>query len=269
MGRVNSCLYETRIMHHRLIPCEHRFEYKFFSFYVDLDELDAIVAHSRWVSRNRFNVYAFHDRDHVTRGGLTLKESVEAYLADRRVDIQGGRVMLLTFFRTWGYVFNPVSFYFCFDRNQRPVGVIPEVGNTFGELKLFYIDGHHGQGDEFHQSVDKFYYVSPFTRLNDQFDFCLSIPGEKLNIQVDTSRQGRKVILTEMTGQRQEWTDQNLLRLTWRFPWVTLKVITLIHWHALRLWLKRVPFEFKTANPHHQKEVYRAWRQKSHKTPDD
>lgn len=257
---MNSCLYETRIWHRRLIPKEHEFAYKFFSFYIDLDELDILVSDKGLVSRNRFNVYSFYDRDHVTRDCLNVKESLYAWLAERGVDMSGGRVMLLTYFRVFGYVFNPVSFYFCFDRDRRPVGVVPEVGNTFGELKLFLLGNKHLSGVQFDHSEEKMYYVSPFTRLDDRFDFRLQIPDESLNIQVDTSRSGQKVIETAMTGQRHLWSQRELLKMGLKFPFVTAKVITLIHWHAFRLWLKKIPYQEKTACPHLQKEVYRASR---------
>jgi uncharacterized protein len=257
---MNSCLYETHIFHHRVIPRDHRFSYKFFSFYADLDEIDMITRESRWVSRNRWNLYGFYDRDHVVDERLDLKSSVTAWLAERGVDISGGRVMLLTYFRTFGHIFNPVSFFFCYNAAGFPVGVVAEVGNTFGEQKLFLINADLAPGDEFRRRVDKLYYVSPFTRLDDQFEFRLKIPDEGLDISVETSRRGQKVIGAKMTGNRIQWTDGNLLALTARFPWVTVKVITLIHWQALQLWLKKIPYVPKSTNPHQQKEVYRARR---------
>lgn len=253
---LNSCLYETTISHRRLVPVGHAFSYKFFSFYLDLDEIDTIVAHHPLMSRNRFNVYSFYDRDHMNSGAASVKENVLRYLQSCGVDIPGGRIMLLTYLRFFGYVFNPVSFYFCFDRQSQPVCVVPEIGNTFGEIKPFLVNAQ--KDGRFVDTQNKFFYISPFNKLDDQLDYKLAIPSEHLNIHIDTSRDGQKVMLAAVSGVRRELTPGNLAWLTMKFPFVTLKVISLIHWHAGLLWLKKVPYEEKFSNPHLQKEVLRA-----------
>jgi DUF1365 family protein len=245
-------------MHHRLSPKEHRFSYKFFSFYLDLDEIDQLARQIFLLSRNKFNLYAFYDRDHLQVEGHAIKENILSYLKGNGIDLKGGRVMLLTYLRTLGYVFNPVSFYFCFDVKGQPVCVVPEIGNTFGELKPFFIGPEDLSGNKFKDSQNKYYYISPFMKLDDTLDLKLTIPGERLNICIDTSRNGKKVILTTMMGKKTELTNRSLLWLTCKFPFITLKVITLIHWHALLLWLKKMPYEEKTNNPHLQKEIYHA-----------
>lgn len=263
---LKSCLYETEIMHHRLSPKEHRFSYKFFSFYLDLDEINGLTKRILFLSRNKFNLYSFFDRDHIEKDGHPVKESVLSYLNEKGINLAGGRIMLLTYLRTFGYVFNPVSFYFCFDKNDRPVCVIPEIGNTFGELKPFLIRRDQLNGRKFKDSQDKFYYISPFARLDDQLDFKLTIPGEKLNICIDTSRRGKKLILTTMLGHQEPLSNRTLGWLTLKFPLVTLKVISLIHWHAFLLWMKKIPYEEKTSNIHLQKEVQRVWNKDDRKT---
>lgn len=244
---LNSCLYATTISHRRLKPVEHAFAYKFFSFYIDLDELDAL-AKMPLIGRNRPNFYAFYDSDHM---------DIKAYLKANGIDLQGGRTMLLTYLRVCGYVFNPVSFYFCFNAAGEPVCVVPEIGNTFGEIKPFLVDTLNNGA--FEDTQDKFYYISPFMKLDDQLDYRITIPSDRLDIRIDTSRDGEKLMLAAVSGRRMELNTWNLFKLSCQFPLVTLKVITLIHWHAFLLWLKRVPFEAKENNPHLQKEVLRAW----------
>lgn len=256
---MNSCLYETEIMHHRLAPKEHRFSYKFFSFYLDLDEIDEIARKVLFLSRNKMNVYSFYDIDHLIKGQRSIKDNILSYLRDHGIDLQGGRIMLLTYLRTFGYVFNPVSLYYCFDKDNKPLCVVPEIGNTFGELKLFFIGTEDLNGSKFKDSQEKFYYISPFTQLDDTLDFRLTIPSDRLNICIDTSKNGKKIILTSMIGEKKKLTNGNLLWMSIKFPLITLKVITLIHWHAFMLWLKKIPHEEKTNNPHMQKEVRRAW----------
>lgn len=256
---MNSCLYETDIMHHRLTPKEHKFSYKFFSFYLDLDEIDEVVGQTSLLSHNRFNVYSLYDKDHIEKRGASIKANILKLLQEKGIDLTDGRIMMLTYLRTFGYIFNPVTFYFCFDKKASPVCVVPEIGNTFGELKPFLIDARHLKGKRFKQQQDKHYYISPFTQLDNQLDFKLAIPDEGLNICIDTSKNQKKVILTTMMGKRRELTNKGLLWMTVKFPFITLKVISLIHWHAFLLWMKKLPHEEKTSNMHLQKGVHRVW----------
>lgn len=256
---MKSCLYETTIMHHRLAPKEHRFSYNFFSFYLDLDEIDEIARKILLVSRNKINIYSFYDNDYLIKKQHSIKESILSYLKDQGINLDGGRIMLLTYLRTVGYIFNPVSLYYCFDKDNKPICVIPAIGNTFGELKLFFIGTANLVGNRFKDQQEKFYYISPFTQLDDTLDFRLTVPDDRLNICIDTSKNEEKIILTSMIGEKKELTNGNLLWMTIKFPFITLKVIALIHWHALMLWFKKVPHEEKTNNPHMQKEVRRAW----------
>jgi hypothetical protein len=246
-------------MHHRLAPKEHRFSYKFFSFYLDLDEIDELTGRILFLSRNRFNVYSFYDRDHIGEEQSSVKENISAYLREQGVDIKNGRIMLLTYLRMFNYVFNPVSFYFCFDATGEPVCVVPEIGNTFKELKPFFIGNEALKENRFKDTQTKYYYISPFAQLDDNLDFRLTVPDERVNIGIDTSKDGKKVILTTMLGDKKPLTNRDLLWLTVKFPFVTLKAISLIHWHAFMLWLKKIPFEEKKSNMHLQKEVQRAW----------
>jgi DUF1365 family protein len=253
-------------MHHRLVPKEHRFSYKFFSFYLDLDEIDELTSKIPFLSHNQVNAYSLYDIDHLVKGQHSIKDNILSYLQGRGINLQGGRIMLLTYLRTFGYVFNPVSLYYCFDKDNNPLCVVPEIGNTFGELKLFFIGTEGFSGNKFKDRQDKFYYISPFTKLDDTLDFRLTVPDNRVNIGIDTSKNGEKIILTTMIGEKKELTNGNLLWLTIKFPFVTLKVIALIHWHAFMLWLKRIPHEEKTSNPHLQKEVRRAWNKGSKNT---
>ena len=273
-GPLRSRLYECRVMHHRLSPKEHRFEYGLFLACVDLDELDAIQQQLRFFSHNRRNLYELRESDHFIHppadpevpasGGL--KARVVSWLGHHGVaPEQIGRIELVTLPRVAGYVFNPVSFYFVSAPDGSPVGAIAEVGNTFGEQKPFFVPRYDRAGapstdpasaEQFRLVAPKHFYVSPFSALDLQFDFRLARPGERLSLGVnDVDSTGKTVLISSLTGTRRPLTDRELLRLTARYPLVTARVITLIHWQALRLWLKRIPFFSKAAQPELQRGV--------------
>ena len=273
-GPLRSRLYECRVMHHRLSPKEHRFEHGLFLACVDLDELEAIQERLRLFSHNRRNLYELRESDHFIHppadpeapasGGL--KARVVSWLGHQGVaPEQIGRIELVTLPRVAGYVFNPVSFYFVSAPDGSPVGAIAEVGNTFGEQKPFFVPRHDRAGapstdpasaEQFRLVAPKHFYVSPFSALDLQFDFRLARPGERLSLGVnDVDSTGKTVLISSLTGTRRPLTDGELLRLTAKYPLVTARVITLIHWQALRLWLKRIPFFSKAAQPELQRGV--------------
>jgi uncharacterized protein len=255
---MNSCLYECVVMHHRLAPKKHRFVYKLFMFYLDLDELEEISRRMMLVSRNRFNIFSFHGSDHIQFGKNSVKENLSEYLTSKGVDPSGMRVFLLTHLRTFGHIFNPVSFYFCFDESGKPVCAVPEVGNTFGEMKAFFIGANEMRQNTFRHEETKYFYVSPFVDLDTRFDFQLRVPDEKLDIRIDDIQNAKKFLLSSLVGNRKELSDRSLIWYSVRFPFITMKVITLIHWQAFLLYLKKLPYHKKSHNLHLQQEVYNA-----------
>ena len=270
---LRSCLYEARVMHHRLEPKEHRFEYGIFLACLDLDELDALDARLRWFSRNRRNWLEFRDSDHLPEAEIPghrppeadprpdTRRALTAWLRRQGVDLTAtDRILLVTLPRIAGYVFNPVSFYFCTRASGEPICAVAEVGNTFGELKPYLVPIEaeaEARGRSFRCVVPKHYYVSPFTALDVCFDFRLQTPDQGLRISVNDVRDGRPLLVTTLTGTRRPLSDGEILRLSARYPLVTLKVITAIHWHALRLWLKRVPWHAKADRRDLQRGVFR------------
>lgn len=263
-------------MHHRFAPRAHRFVYRIFMFALDLDELETLPRRLRLFSFNRANVYSFRERDFLpvgetlhrpTRTGpdpvspATLKARVTAYLAGHRIDLTGGRVLLVTLPRVLGYLFNPVSFYFCYDRHGQPTATIAEVTNTFREMKPFVLGPatrtHPGPATTFALRTPKYFYVSPFTDMDVSFDFTLRAPDERLSVQIDDYTAGTRTLTSSLTGTRRPLTGPALAWFLVKYPLITLQVIALIHWHAFRLYLKRVPWFAKTARPEAQRDLYR------------
>lgn len=272
---MNSCLYECRVMHHRLTPKPHRFDYRLFYFAVDLDELESLHARLRLFSVGRANLYSLRESDFFPtheplhnassaqgiphsafRIPQSLKSRVLAYLSARGIDLAGGRVVLVTLPRVAGYLFNPVSFYFCFDRAGAPLTAIAEVTNTFREMKPFHVSERAGE-TTFHLRAPKNFYVSPFSDVDVEFDFTLRTPGERLSVQIDDYVAGERSLISMLHGPRADLTDARLAWFTLKYPLLTLRVITLIHWHALILWLKRIPWFAKAARAAEQRDLYR------------
>jgi DUF1365 family protein len=225
-------------------------------FYLDLDELDKMARQIKMISRNRFNVFGFYDKDHIKNDeGLRsdTKTKVLSYLKENNIDLTGGKVFLLTYLRTLGYVFNPVSFYFCYDHNGRQQCVVAEVGNTFGEMKLFLISSL--KGGPAIKDETKYFYVSPFVDLDVTFNFRLNFPGDRLKLFIDDYKDDQRIISTSLVGSRQALTDGRLIVNFLRFPLITLKVISMIHWQAFLLWCKGLNYHPKQSNMHLQKRV--------------
>jgi DUF1365 family protein len=273
---MNSCLYECHVMHERFVPRRHRFLYRIFLFALDLDELDELDRHLALFSAGRPNLYSFRDRDFLPideprhnaapdqRDSTpptpsSLKQRVVAYLATHGVDLTGGRVILVTLPRVAGYLFNPVSFYFCYDRNGAPAAAIAEVTNTFKEIKPYFLgpDTRSAERGEFRVRVPKHFYVSPYSDVDVAFDFTLRTPSDRLSIQIDDYVGDERTLTSALTGPRRELTGSRLAWFALKYPLITLRVIALIHWHALLLWFKRVPWFAKAARAGAQRELYR------------
>jgi DUF1365 family protein len=259
---MNSCLYECLVVHQRLLPQRYALRHAIFMLYVDLDELERAHDRFRLLSYNGWNLYSFRDDDHIPTdrcAGAPLAERLRAYLETQGVHLAGDcRIMLLTLPRVLGYVFNPISIYFCLDRHTAaPRCAVAEVGNTFGEHKLYLLRPEQLRGEQFELRIPKHYYVSPFSSLTLEFDFRLRVPSEALDIRIDDYEDARKTLRSSLVGRRRPLSDSRLLWYALKYPLLTLKVIGLIHWHATRLWLKGLPWHRKADNPQWQRQILR------------
>lgn len=265
---MNSCLYRAKVMHHRLEPKDFRFHYNIFMFYLDLDEIGMIERKLWFISRNGFNIFNFRDKDHLQlpreKPDITknIKEHILDYLKENSVEIPEPRIMLLTNLCTFGYQFNPVSFYFVYHKNEdSPSCCIAEISNTFHEMKPFFLDKDSFNGTKFHLNTTKHFYVSPFIDHDANFDFNIEVPAERLNIRIDDYKDEKRFFISTLTGTRKELANARLCWYAIRFPLITLQVIGLIHWNAFRLWMKKIKYHKKEDHQDLQKGVYKPYRQ--------
>ena len=265
---MDSCLYKATVMHHRFSPKKHRFHYNVFMFYVNLDELPMLVKKLKLLSIDRFNFFSFRKKEHLQLPPekpdnlRSTREHLTAYLKENGISISDEKIMLLTNMNVLGYNFNPVSFYFIFDKQDQPLCCVAEISNTYREMKMFVLGKENFQQNIFSLNTKKYFYVSPFFKPDNDFSFNLAVPGEKLNIRIDTIEKEEKVFISTLTGKRKALTNKALLWYSIRFPLIPLQIMFLIHWNALRLWLKKIAYQPKAANPELQRNVYRKYKNK-------
>lgn len=251
---MNSCLYECQVMHRRLSPKRNEFLYRIFLFALDLDEMSEVTGRVRLLRHNQAGLYSFRDADHFQLIPGTARENAEAFLDQNGIAEKPARIVLLTNLRVLGYTFNPISVWYCYRADGSPLAAIAEVGNTFGELKPYLVPLVNGK---FHLRTLKHFYVSPFSDLDQEFDFRFELLGDQLAVHIDDYKGAEKTLISVLTGKRVELTTARLFAFTFKYPLITLKVIGLIHWHAFLLWLKQVPFHRKEAHPELQTGVLR------------
>ena len=244
-------LYHGLVRHRRLRPTPHHFTYRVFSVLLDLDRLAARAKKCRLFSFNRFNLFSFHERDHGDGKGA-LRGWVDAQCVKAGVR-RPARIRLLCYPRLLGYVFNPLSVYFCYDEDKRLQAVLYEVHNTFGDRHcyLFVLDGSGPARQILRHNCAKEFYVSPFINMQMHYHFRCTEPGEKVAIAIhETDAQG-DFLHAGFSGRYRPFTDRTLLQAWIRHPLMTVKVIAGIHYEALRLWQKGVKFH-KRPNPPEQ-----------------
>jgi DUF1365 family protein len=238
---VSSALYTGTLVHARRAPAENVFRYRVAFYLLDLDELDELERRLMPFSVNRPNVVSLYDRDHFDDDGRSIKDKVLTFCAERGVEgLEGGKVLMLAQLRFLGYVFNPVSFFWCYRPSGELACMIAELNNTFGERLPELL-----HGGALRYEHDKHLHVSPFFGLDQRYRYAFSEPGESLHARVEVLEEGQQRLQAVLAGRRQELTNRTLASVLARYPAMPLKVIGLIHWQALRLWLKRVPFHHK------------------------
>ncbi len=239
-----STLYLGSVMHQRHDAHAYRFVYRVFSLLVDVDELPALHCRLRFFSHNRFNLFSLHDRDHAGRDGLPLRAWAERELKARGVDLQGGRIRLLCFPRVLGYVFNPLSVWYCEHRDGSLRAVICEVRNTFGGMHHYVLTRGGGGPMDWRAEyrAGKVFHVSPFLSQDMEYRFRLLEPGARIGVYIDEFQRGVRMFKACISARCAPVTDARLFRTFCTVPLMPFKVMAAIHWQALKLWLRGARF---------------------------
>lgn len=254
---LNSCLYDCNVVHKRLVPSQHEFCYRLFYFDVDLDELPELNRKVKLMGWKPWSLYRILAKDHIDLGKAEIRSNLKEWLHDHGVELRSDdKVRLLTMPRVLGYIFNPVCFYSIFSKDGTPRHVVVEVCNTFRELKGWLISDCDSHG-RFQLRAPKNFYVSPFSKLQAEFDFQIKIPDESLKIHIDNVEDDQTTLVSWIHGERKPLSDWRLLWYSVRFPLLGLVVIFRIHWQALRLWMKKIPYYKKHLNRDLQTDLYR------------
>ena len=232
---MNSCIYNGIVSHTRFKPVKHHLKYKTFSLLIDLDEIEKLDKSISIFSSNKFNIFSFYNKDHGERNGKPLKKWVLENLKKFNIQQNINKIKLLCYPRIFGYVFNPLSIFYCYE-NDNLLAIFYEVKNTFNEQHT-YIFKINGSG-KIEQKCKKKFYVSPFMDMETHYKFELLNPDENLSVLIKQSDKDGIVLTAAQKGVKKEFNMKQLLVNFVIYPLMTLKIIGAIHYEALRLWKK-------------------------------
>lgn len=243
---LRSALYEGAMTHHRLRPADHRFSYRMYYGLFDLDELPQLDERLRLFSHNSWNLFSLRDNKHGSDDGTPPREWIVQQLSDADYDFELGRVQLLAFPTVVGYVFNPISVWWCFDTDDNLRAVLHEVRNTFGDKHCYLSEVDPADP---RQDFDKELHVSPFMDLEKSYSFQLTPPGDTVGVRIREDDVDGRLFTASFVGRRFDLSDRQLARVFVRYPMVTIKSVLAIHWQALKLWRKQVRFHSRPQPP--------------------
>jgi uncharacterized protein len=249
-----ATLYEGPVMHARLKPFTHRFSYRVFSTLLDIDQLGALSRLSALFSVNRFNVLSFHEKDHIDPRISPESRGLRTYVDQlcREADIPPPRrVLLLAYPRVFGHAFNPISVYYAYGADDQLCAVIYEVRNTFGARHAYVCPVRPGEVSAagVRQTCAKRLHVSPFIDMTGKYDFRIAPPGQELRLRILEHDDTGPILAASFSASAKALTTANLLSALIRIPLLGLKVVGLIHFEALRLWLKGAIFHTSPPPP--------------------
>ena len=244
-----SCIYNGTVIHKRFKPKIHFFKYKVFSLLIDLSELDNLDKKIGFFSYNKFNLISFFDKDHGDRDGSLVINWVKKNLKENDVNCENIRIKLLCYPRILGYVFNPLSIFYVYDKNDKLISLLYEVKNTFSEQHTYIFKIK--ENNLLQHNCEKKFHVSPFIEMNCSYFFRTLKPADKISIIIDQYQLNEKILYASQDGKRTDFTTSELIKSYLKHPLMTFKVIVAIHFEAFKLWTKGIKFiqkKFKIKN---------------------
>jgi uncharacterized protein len=237
----NSFIYTGNVVHKRFKPKIHYFKYKVFSLLIDLSEIDLLDKKLKIFSYNKFNIVSFFDTDHGARDGSSIINWVIDNLKRNNIDTNDIQIKLLCYPRIFGYVFNPLSVFYIYDKNSNLISILYEVKNTFGEQHTYIFKTNITHSLIQHMCKKKFH-VSPFIEMDCIYFFRLLKPGNKISVIIDQNDKDGKILYASQDGIKSEITNINLIKSYLKHPLMTFKIILAIHFEAFKIWTKGINF---------------------------
>ena len=240
---MNSCIYNGIVTHQRFKPIKHSLKYKTFSLLINLDELESLDKNISIFSLNKFNIFGFYAKDHGERDGSSIKEWVLKNINKFNISNNITKIKLLCYPRIFGYVFNPLSIFYCYENNNLRA-IFYEVKNTFNEQHTYIFKIKNYENIE--QKCKKKFYVSPFMDMETFYNFKLLDPKEKLSVFIKQTDNKETILTATQTGEKREFSFKQLLINFFKYPLMTIKIISSIHYEAFFLWKKGAVYRKRT-----------------------
>ena len=237
---MTSSIYNGTVIHKRFKPKVHFFKYKVFSLLIDLSELSSLEKKIIFFSHNSFNLISFFDKDHGERDGSSLIDWVKRNLNENEIFFEDIKIKLLCYPRILGYVFNPLSVFYVYDKKENLISILYEVKNTFGEQHTYIFKVKNN--DILQHNCPKKFHVSPFIEMNCNYFFKILKPGQTISVIIDQYQSNEKLLYASQDGKRADFTSKELIKSYLKHPLMTFKIISAIHFEAFKLWTKGIKF---------------------------
>ena len=237
---MTSSIYNGTVIHKRFKPKIHFFKYQVFSLLIDLSELKILDQKISFFSYNNFNLISFFDKDHGDRDGSSLIEWVKKNLKENKIISENIKIKLLCYPRIFGYVFNPLSVFYVYDKNEELISILYEVKNTFGEQHTYIFKVENN--NLLQHNCEKKFHVSPFIEMDCNYFFRILKPTEKISVIIDQYQSNEKILYASQDGIRRDFTSSELIRSYLKHPLMTFKIIIAIHFEAFKLWTKGIKY---------------------------
>lgn len=265
---LSAALYKGTVFHKRYTPKVHQLKYRVFTLYADLDELESMSKSSWFFSLNRFNLLSFYEKDYGKQArpsGTRLKDHLLSVLDEN--GIAAGKVKtikILAYPRVFGFIFNPLTVFYCFGENGEQLALIYEVRNTFKERHNYIFAVPDGSDFTVNHTAKKCFHVSPFFNREGEYDFSVAEPNEEAMININYKLGAERRLTACFKGTKRSFSDSEILKSCLATPFMTMKVVAGILFEALKLKLKGIEvfkhpenheYQSSRASIQHQKDI--------------